>query len=78
MEKELKNKELKKLIDEVCKLETISMSTIQRYFKLSFHKTAEIFDILLEKKIIERSEQKNIGYFILDKKQLSKNLKKLV
>lgn len=78
MEKKLKNKELKKIIDEVCKFETISMSTIHRYFKLSLHKTAEIFDILLEKKIIERSERKNVGYFILDKKQLSKNLKKLV
>lgn len=65
---------MKEKIKEICKLEMISCSTLQRHFNIPFPKSAEIIDKLIEDKIIERVET---GYKVLHKRKLSKVLKSI-
>ena len=67
-------KETLQKIKEICKMKLISCSTLQRYFAISFPKSAEIIDKLIEDKIIERVET---GYKVLHKRKLSKVLKSI-
>lgn len=54
-------------IDTILAKDTLSISTLQRHFCISFPKAADIVDNLLEQSIIKKLD---VGYQILDKQKL--------
>ena len=63
--------QLEEKICSFCENAQISMSALQRVFKISFPFASRIVDLLLDKGIISRQE---IGYKILDNIQLKTEL----